>query len=468
MKKIYKFFVIIALLLTTMTSKAQHDIALTLLPNFSYSNMYNPAIPVKSKLVIGAGISNINFSVFNSGIKYDNLFTSHSDGSLVLDANKFINSLNDNNFIGSNISMDIARVGLRLGRLFVDVNYRMKIDAELHYSRDFLGFFVNGNGNYLGKDNPAELSLGADFSLYSEMSLGLQYRITDKFYVGVRPKVLMGFANLSVNSDGTKIYTDEDTYEMAADVNLNMEAATMLNIDEVHRLGDFLTYFEEIDDIVTDNLLDIQRNVGYGIDFGLSYEMNKHFGIAAGVYDLGYITWKDTKYKRSNKENIVINDALFDSFDDVMNMNIDFSELYDTMVNDVWGNDSLCSGGEYKTSLKTKLMLQGYLQLNSLARFTAIGQMVYLNEEYRPALTLAYSGSIFRLLNITASYTMSEYSGNSIGAGIGINLGPLNFYAVTDNIMIARKYNASPMEMLTSFESANIRVGFLLTFGNRR
>ena len=207
MKKIYKFFVIIALLLTTMTSKAQHDIALTLLPNFSYSNMYNPAIPVKSKLVIGAGISNINFSVFNSGIKYDNLFTSHSDGSLVLDANKFINSLNDNNFIGSNISMDIARVGLRLGRLFVDVNYRMKIDAELHYSRDFLGFFVNGNGNYLGKDNPAELSLGADFSLYSEMSLGLQYRITDKFYVGVRPKVLMGFANLSVNSDGTKIYT---------------------------------------------------------------------------------------------------------------------------------------------------------------------------------------------------------------------------------------------------------------------
>ena len=172
MKKIYKFFVITALLLTAMVSKAQNDIALTLLPNFAYSNMYNPAIPFKSRMVIGVGVSNINFSVFNSSIKYDNLFTFHNDGSVALDANKFINSLKEkDNFIGSNMSMDIARVGIRLGRLFVDVNYRMKLDAELHYSRDFLGFFVNGNGNYLGQDNPADLSLGADISLYSEMSL---------------------------------------------------------------------------------------------------------------------------------------------------------------------------------------------------------------------------------------------------------------------------------------------------------
>ena len=66
MKKIYRIFVIIALLLTTITSKAQNDgIALTLLPHFSYNNMYNPAIPVESKLVVGIGISNVNFSVFN-------------------------------------------------------------------------------------------------------------------------------------------------------------------------------------------------------------------------------------------------------------------------------------------------------------------------------------------------------------------------------------------------------------------
>ena len=49
----------------------QRNVEKGLLPNFSYSNMYNPAIPVKSKLVVGAGVSNINFSVFNSSIKYE-------------------------------------------------------------------------------------------------------------------------------------------------------------------------------------------------------------------------------------------------------------------------------------------------------------------------------------------------------------------------------------------------------------
>ena len=42
------------------------------------------------------------------------------------------------------------------------------------------------------------------------------------------------------------------------------------------------------DTIIMESIFDIQENVGFGIDFGFSYEFNKHFGIAAGVYDLGF------------------------------------------------------------------------------------------------------------------------------------------------------------------------------------
>lgn len=470
MKKIYRFFAIMTLLLTTVVSKAQNDgITLTLLPHFSYNNMYNPAIPVESRTVIGVGVSNINFSVFNSSIKYNNLYTFHNDGSVSLDANRFIKSLDEHdNFINSNVSMDIFRIGKRIGRLFIDLDYRMKYNGEFHYSRDFLGFFINGNGNYLGKDNPADFSIGADVNVYSELALGLQYRINDKLSVGVRPKLLMGLANLSVNDDGTKIYTDENTYEMTADINLNIEAATVLDMDDICRLSEFSTYFENMDTLILENIFDVQENIGFGIDFGVSYTFNKHFGVAAGVYDLGYITWKDTKVKHNHKDNVVINDALFNSMDDVMNMNIDFTDLYTTMIEDVWDNDSIYNGGDYKTSLKTRIMLQGYYELCPLARFTAISQLYYVKDKFRPTLTLAYSGSFWRLLNFTASYTMSEYSGNSIGAGLGINLGPLNVYVITDNVMIATKYNASTMEMLTSYDAANIRLGLVLTFGNRR
>ena len=104
-------------------------------------------------------------------------------------------------------------------------------------------------------------------------------------------------------------------------------------------------------------------------------------------------------------------------------------------------------------------------ELMPMARFTAIGQMYYINKQFRPALTVAYSGSFFRFLNFTASYTASKYSGNYVGAGLSLNFGPLNIYAVTDNIMILTKINAPTAELATSYDAANVRFGIVFTLG---
>ena len=242
---------------------------------------------------------------------------------MAFNANQFINSLEEHdNYINSNFSFDIFRLGFKVGKLFVDLNWRYKYNSELHYSKDFLGFFINGNGNYLGQDNPADFSIGADLSMYSEKSIGLRYEINDKLAIGIRPKLLTGTANLSINDDGTKIYTDENTYEMTADVNINIKAATMLKMDDIYRFSDFSNYFDDMDTLILDNIFDVKENIGFGIDFGASYDFNEHFGVAAGVYDLGYIKWKNSKVKQNQKDNVVVNDALIDDFEDLLNMNI--------------------------------------------------------------------------------------------------------------------------------------------------
>ena len=151
-----------------------------------------------------------------------------------------------------------------------------------------------------------------------------------------------------------------------------------------------------------------------------------------------------------------------------MNMELDFNELYSDLIEGIWDNDSIYDGNGYTTSLKTRIMLQGYYELCPLVRFSAVSQLYYINKRFRPTLTLAYSGSIWRFLNFTASYTLSKYSGNSVGAGIGINFGSLNIYAVTDNVMIVSKANASTMEMLTSYNAANVRFGLIFSFGNNK
>lgn len=135
MKKINRLFIMMALLLSVMTSKAQSDgMSLTLLPNSSYSNFYNPALPVESKFVFSAIVSNIGLSVYNSSVRYQNLYNFVDGAPESINANQFINSLDEHdNLINANFSLDILRLGFKAGNLFVDFNWRYKYNTELHY-----------------------------------------------------------------------------------------------------------------------------------------------------------------------------------------------------------------------------------------------------------------------------------------------------------------------------------------------
>lgn len=462
MKKIYRFLLVAALVCSSFLAKAQNDgITFTLLPQMPYSNYLNPGIRVPYNGLFGVGISNINFSVFNSSVKYNNIFSTNSSGEEVIDAAKLVNSLQDqDNFINTNFSLEILNIGFRIKKLFFNIDWRTKLNAEFQYSKEFIGLFVFGNGHYLG-DNPCDFNVGIDATMYSEIGLGIQYDVNKHLTIGIHPKVIGGIANAVVKNDKTKIYTDANTYAISADLNLDIKAASILKTD-IRRIGDIYTIFDGVD---IKDMFSITENYGYGIDFGASYVFNKHFGIAAGVYDLGYIQWRDSKVKQNYTSGLEINDALFHNMTDVANMKLDYATMMESVIDAVWGNDSLYKGDDYKTYLKTRVMFQGYAELFPALRLTAIAQAYYVNGQMRPALTIAYSGSFLRFINLTVSYTNSKYAGSTIGAGVGIHLGPLNVYAVTDNIMIATKMASPTVELATAYNAANVRLGFVLTVG---
>ncbi len=463
MKKIYRFFIIIVLLSLSLTAKSQDAIGLTLMPQVPYGNLYNPAIPMSSDMFIGLGISHINLSLYNSSIKYDNIYNYENGVPVSLNAVKFINSLDKHdNFIGTDFSLDILRLGFRVKKLFFTLDCKVRYNGDFHYSRDFLGFFVNGNGNYMG-DKYADMSVGVNMSVASEVSFGVQYQINDKLTVALRPKLLCGVANFTINDDGSKIYTDENTYDMIADVNLNVKMSSLVDLG-VERMSEFGSI--DFAQLNFRDALRIKDNFGYGIDFGASYTFNKHFGVALGVYDLGFIKWKNAKEKVEIKENVVVNEALCKDYNELMHLNLDFKSLVEDMAV-IWGDGSLTPCEDYKTMLKTRVMLQGYYELMPMLRISAIGQMYYLNNKMRPSMTLAYSGSFFEFLNLTASYTLSKYSANSISAGLALCLGPLKIYAVSDNIMILSKRNAPIEEQLTSYEVANFRLGLMFSIDGK-
>ncbi|MGN0033054.1 MAG: DUF5723 family protein [Candidatus Limimorpha sp.] len=464
MKRIYKLFLVLAILCTSMVSNAQNDVsAFSLMRLSPFANFYNPGIRVPYNGVIGVGVSNINIFVNNSNIRYNNLFSTESNGDLILDAKKFVNSLDEQgNFVGINFSYDIINIGVRAGKMFVNLDWRIKTENTLSYSKDFVGLFVLGNGHYMGADNPCHFNLGLESTTYSEIGLGVQYDVNERLTVGVRPKILFGILNVNLNNDDTKIYTDPDTYVITADANVNIKAASVFPL-KINKISD-VAVFSDFND-----LMDIESgfssNIGFGVDFGASYLINRHFGVALGVNDLGFVKWNETKMKTKSSQNAVINDALITDIEDISTMNIDYESMLNCIVDGVWGDDTLVSGNAYKTSLKTKISLQGYYELNPFLRITAVGQMYYFNKKMRPSLTLAYSGSVLKVVDLMANVTVSKYFGSKVGLGLGIHLGPVNLYATADNILMLGKLSSSAAELLTSWNSAGLRMGLVFSLG---
>lgn len=463
MKKIYKFLAVIALVCSTFVAKAQNDgIVFTLLPQIPYVNYFNPGVRVPYNGTLGLGISNISVSYYNSSIKASNLFGVNAAGEDVIDAHKFIRSLDkrDNTF-NLNFSVDVVNVGFRVKKFFFSFDWRMRMGTGIVFARDFLGFFIGGNGHYLGEDHPCDFNVDIDVMGFSEYALGVQYDVNEKLTVGVRPKLLSGIANVHVNNNKTKVYTDANTYAITADVDLDIKVASVFDT-KLYRIGDIANIFDSID---YGNTVSGSSNLGFGIDFGASYVANEHWGVSAGVYDLGYIKWKNARVKHNKKEGVSVNDAIFTNINDVYNLKLDYKSMLDELVDEVWGNDSLCDGSDYKTYLKTRVMAQGYYQFNPMLRFTAIGQLFTVRGDVKPAFTLAYSGVFMNHFNLALSYTMSNYTGNALGTGLGLHFGPFNFYLVSDNVLSLFDTSATVAELATSYKTAGVRLGVVWTFG---
>lgn len=464
MKRIYRLAFLLVLLCYSWVSNAQNDVASFSLMRLSpYVNYYNPGIRVPYKGVFGLGISNFNVSVNNSSIRYNNIFSPDAAGGVIIDGKKLVNSLKEEgNYVGANFNLDLINIGARFGKLFFNIDWRMKMENTLSYSKDFVGLFVYGNGHYMGADNPCQFNIGFESMLYSELGVGVQYDVNNQLTVGVRPKILFGLENVSINNNDTKIYTDPESYAITADANLSMRASSVF-------MGEINTINDVVNIVDSENIMGgigrISSNVGFGVDFGASYLINRHFGVALGVYDLGFVKWNESLEKTQTSQNVVINDALVTDLTDISSMELDYNTMVDRVIEGVWGDDSLTKGGSYKTSLKTKISLQGYYELNPMLRVTAIGQMYYFNKKMRPSLTLAYSGSFIKLFDLMANVTMSKYFGSKVGLGLGIHLGPVNLYATADNVLMLGKVSASTMEALTSWNSAGFRVGLVFSFG---
>lgn len=446
MRNLHKAFAIAALSLTLGAAHAQMVSPVDFMRMNPFQLYANPAtnLPYKSFGAFAVGNVNVNFR--NSGIHYDNLFDFDSQGRpAVLNLKQFANSLKDENNLNFNAKENVFFAGFRVGPGMLTVGYDIHLQGALGFDRGLFDLLANGNGAFVGEDNPATANLSIGAKAYQEWAVGYQMKVTKKLSVGARVKLLFGTAHITTDAFSLKLVTDADTYALRLyeDIGIDMALPLPLRFEDgrLKTAGRF-------------GLGSLFANPGFGLDLGAEYQIDDKFGIAAAVTDLGFISWK------SNAQRVVggISEAgqfydngsfFFEGFDMDQLQRIVSDEYYRELFVDTLQSYFRLQSSEspgYTTSLRTNLMLRGNYDIDARNRLSAQLLGCFREDGFRPAMTLAYSGSFNEMFDVCATYTVMKGSYDNIGLGVAGNFGTFHIYLTTNNLIgLFKPLNASAM-----------------------
>ena len=464
MKKI----ILILTILVSFGAKGQQDLTLYYMENIPQRTYLNPAFKPKAKFNLGLPtMSSIYFDHINTTLNPNTLFET-SGAVSTLKVGDLKDAIQDNNYFGINTKIDLFSLGFKAGKNYFSLNITENIFSRLNLSRGFLEIPLYGNADFEYNNGEIDLTnLGAEAIHYREFGLGWQREIGKKLSVGVKFKFLTGLVNFHTKSSSFKLKTDPTTFDLTATGEMEIQTSG-LDSNGSLQSGDITNYLFN------------SGNTGMGWDFGASYKVTKKLTIDASVIDLGFISWSNgnANFKSTNANFIYsgldLTEVLYagDAGGDTLDALI--KKIQDEAENELNITDNT---DKYSTPLLTRIHLGGTYELYdskySGGKLGVLFQSEIYQNDFRPSFTLSYNQSLGRWLNATASYSIVNRSSNNIGLGVSMNLGPVQFYVVTDNIfaaqMTAFKSDGEIVALYpSSSKKTHVHFGLNLTFGTKK
>ena len=461
--KLFNFFIFLLLSFSFLPSaKAQQNLTLYNMHAIPQSMYVNPGIMPDSRINIGLPIlSSVYFNKSNSGFKLTDLVTKGEHGATYLDINNMVSHLATNNYLSTSLQTDLLSFGFKSKKSYFSFNATQKFVWRLRYPKDFINFLWKGNGASLGET--LHFNFGLDVSDYMEYGIGYAYEVDDKLSIGGRVKMYSGIVNVSTKTSDITLTTDPNTYDITA--TSNIEVNTSGFGDGAFKDFKAIDYFTKL------------HNRGFGLDLGGQYKLNDKITLSASLLDLGYIKWK---YSPSNIVSHNPNASFTYQGIDI-NQFINDSTTIDKAVRYVF--DSLGTSFRldtlhhaYKTKIGSQIYLGGKYQINEDSYASLLLQGHFFDKKLHPAMALAYNWKLDRYLTGSINYAIYNRSFLNLGLGLSLNAGPIQLYAVSDNllgILIYQNYtikNGGTTRDITypgNAKNANLRVGLNLTIGRK-
>ena len=449
-----KFTLVFVFILSMQRLSAQVETVLPFFRSMHQSSFFNPAFVPEYKTSIGLPVldniglgTNINLTGFDLHLLVQSVDENH-----ILDYEKMFKSLDGP--IGYNLSlkMDLLYARFRVRSVYVGISTGMRMSQSLGLGKELLGLPTADGLNAL-KARPGEnfdlLKMGVN--LYTESAVSFTKEV-GRLSFGFRVKVLNGIANIQTDQVHFNIKSNTDTLEMQTSGSAHSSGAPIQadsvdghvssNGDKNLQASDFTSF----------------KNLGYGFDFGFTYQASMRLNVHGSVTDFGsFINWKNKTY------NYDLSTVLFRftgvSISQLNDTNQYFAHLQDSIFNIV-KKSHVESSSSYKTTLPTRYYAGADYDVTKSNRVGFLFQAIYYQGNVYPSYTISYMHKFGRVWHLMANASKVDdmyKSYNTIGFGSLVKLGCVQFYIMQDNLVAF--LDPSPSRTFTM-----TRIGFNLVF----
>lgn len=426
---------------------AQQNFTMYTMPYIQQRSQSNPALTPKADLHIGLPIISSTYLSFgNTGFKYSDLVRQDIDDSLYFDFDNMLMQLREHNYLSSSFSFDYLTIGKRIDdHHYINFNATEKFLARFTYPKDFFEFAINGNAPTMGET--LNFDFGLDVAHYREFGIGYSWSSEDDhFEWGVKLKYINGISNFETGKFDILLHTDpDDVYTLTTSGDIELNSCGIMDGASAYTTGYPMRLY---------------KNHGAAIDLGFEYNFHEKWHVNGSVIDLGFIRWNDDVTNLNSTvpgqeyqyNGIDLNDFVKD--DDNTTVYDGFDNILDTL-GQVFSVDTTFNA--YSTRLSTQYHLGVTYDLAYDVQFGAHAYMHTFNKDVFPGVSLYVDKEFGEWCTLALSYTVYNRSWNNVGVGARVNLGPVQYYVITDNIL-------GPF-MPQNTKYFTIRSGWNLTFG---
>ena len=462
MRKIILLFILI----TTTFGYSQNKQILYNFTSVPQSLLTNPGSDFKYDWYIGVPLlSGISANVGSSGFSAYDLFANDGvDFNLKLRNVVFSTSREDK--LAINEQIEILNGGIKIAGeqndTYVSFGIYQEFDALSYVPKDVAILALDGNKEYLGKVfNLGDLTAKAE--MLSVFHLGFHKNSNDKFIFGLRGKIYSSIYNAASTNNSGYIYTipsNTGVYEQKIYSQLQINTSGIAKYDDEGDESDV------VKDITKRAFLG--GNLGLGFDAGFTYYPKKNVQITGSVIDVGFV--RHTKEVESQSlQGVYEYKGVVPKFNSGESIENAYQELKEAIPLDtLYANYTTWRPAKFNTSLQFSFDERpedcDCLNYNPETVYkSAVGAQLFVMTTPRTpfvAFTTYYRRKIFNALHIKATYTLDSYSHKNIGLGLSSNFGPVNFYALADNLLEFRD--------VTKAKSLSFQLGFNVIFKNRK